>query len=926
MFFMKNRLDFASYRALARALAAEGCVLLRNENEALPLEGGARIALFGRAQSAYYKSGTGSGGMVNSKYVASIAEVLDAEPGVNLDGEIKAAYEAFVRENPFDKGVGWAKEPWYQKEMPLDPALAAAAAKRCDAAVFVIGRTAGEDQDNREEPGSYYLTDEEKNTLRTVCAAFSRTIVLLNVGNVIDMSWVEAFSPSAVVYLWHGGEMGAYAAADILTGRVSPSGKLSDTVARAISDQPAQGNYGDPVRTPYAEDIYVGYRYFETFAKDRVLYPFGFGLSYTTFSVEALDFKGSASGVCVRVRVTNTGKARGKEVVQLYCAAPQGALGKSARVLCTFAKTDELAPGECRELQLCANAYRISSFDDSGASGYKNAYVLEKGEYRFYVGQDVRAKLCAGGFVLTETAVVSRLAEALAPVTPFKRLRPAETDGGYIPAWEDVPVRTIDLNARIREILPKEIPFTGDRGITLADVAEGKAEMEDFIAQLDRDELVSIVRGEGMCSPKVTPGVAGSFGGVTDKLLSRGIPIAACSDGPGGIRMDCGSIAVALPIGTCIACAFNEALTTELFEDVGLELRRNRIDTILGPGMNLHRHVLNGRNFEYFSEDPLVTGLMAAAELKGMHKYGVTGTIKHFACNNQEYHRNEVDAVVSQRALRELYLKGYEIAVREGGAYCIMSSYNKINGVHTASNYDLLTTILRGEWGYDGLVMTDWWAKGNFEGEPDARTAMGAQIRAQNDIYMVARNAQENSNGDDSLEMLEKGRVTLAEYQRSAVTICRNLLRMPAFKHLCGIRDEVDLVMEADSDGEDNLGAAALTVDGTSGACELDCAALSAPGDLLFQIRTDEPGKWTLSLSLRAVLENPLAQTAVSVFNNRELVATVSLSGQDGEARTFTVDFGIVTQPSFYVHFHSLGSVAAEKAVLTREHAEIPRR
>ncbi len=923
---MKNRLDFASYRGLARRLAAEGCVLLKNENKALPFAEGTRVALFGRAQSAYYKSGTGSGGMVNAKYVASIAEALSQEKGLTLDAGVKAAYAAFVEENPFDRGVGWAAEPWYQKEMPLDPALAQAAASRCDAAVIVFGRTAGEDQDNKAEKGSYYLTDEEENTLRTVCAAFSRTVVLLNVGNVIDMSWVEKYAPSAVVYLWHGGEMGAYAAADILTGRENPSGRLTDTISRMLEDQPAYETFGDPVCTPYSEDIYVGYRYFETFAKDKVLYPFGFGLSYTSFSIRVLDFKGGTDGVRIRVRVTNTGTVRGKEVVQLYYAAPQGALGKPARVLCAFAKTNVLAPNECQELELSADAYRLASFDDSGASGYKDAYVLEKGLYAFYIGEDVRAKCCAGSFILHETVCVQQLSEALAPVTPFKRLKPAETNAGYSIICEDAALRTIDPDARIRENLPRQIPYTGDRGIKLCDVAEGRAAMEDFIAQLDRDELVTIVRGEGMCSPKVTPGVAGAFGGVTDKLIAKGIPIAACSDGPGGIRMDCGSIAVALPIGTCIACSFNEALTTELFADVGLELRRNRIDTLLGPGMNLHRYVLNGRNFEYFSEDPLVTGLMAKAELIGMHPRRVTGTIKHFACNNQEFRRNEVDAVVSARALRELYLKGFEIAVREGGAYCIMSSYNKINGVHTASSYDLLTTILRGEWGYTGLVMTDWWAKGNFEGEPDARTAMGAQVRAQNDIYMVARNAQDNSNGDDSLAMLESGRVTLAEYQRSAANICSNLIRMPAFSHPNGRKDAVDLAMEADTDGEDNLGADACTVDENSGVCTLDCEALRKPGDLLFQVRTDKPGKWTLTLTLLAQVDDALAQTAVSVFHNRDLVRTVSLSGLDKGVVPVKIDLGIEIQPSFYVRFHSLGGVAVEKAELTREEAEIPRR
>lgn len=232
---------------------------------------------------------------------------------------------------------------------------------------------------------------------------------------------------------------------------------------------------------------------------------------------------------------------------------------------------------------------------------------------------------------------------------------------------------------RIRNNLPKTHVFTGDKGIRLVDVYDGKAGLGDFIAQLTDEELACMTRGEGMCSPKVTPGTAGAFGGVTDSLLAYGIPVACCADGPSGIRMDCGTNAFAMPNGTALACTFNTALIEQLYGFAGLELRKNRVDTLLGPGMNLHRNPLNGRNFEYFSEDPLLTGKMAAAQLRGMHRYGVTGTVKHFAANNQEFHRHDVDAVISERALRELYLKGFELAVREGGAFSVMSSYNAID-------------------------------------------------------------------------------------------------------------------------------------------------------------------------------------------------------------------------------------------------------
>ncbi len=920
---MKTGLDMKHYRSLARAVAAEGCVLVRNEGDALPFHNGARVAVFGRAQAAYYKSGTGSGGMVNTAPVASILEALEQEPGLSIDGRIKSIYEAWIAVHPFEQGSGWASEPWFQKEMPLDPALVHQAAGRCDYAVVVIGRTAGEDQDNTPEEGSYFLTETERKMLAAVCSAFPRTVVLLNVGNVIDMQWVEQYQPAAVVYLWQGGEMGAYAVADILTGRVNPCGRLSDTIARRIEDYPAAANYGDARRTEYCEDIYVGYRYFETFAPEKVLYPFGFGLSYSTFAIETLCLDEQEGMISIQVAVTNTGRRAGKEVVQVYCGAPQGTLGKPARCLCAFAKTPLLQPGQRIEVSLRFSFYTFASYDDTGASGKANAYVLEPGTYRFYVGADVRTAPFAGKVQISTHTVLYPHTAALEPVRPFMRIHPVESDGGYRISHTAVPARKTDISARITENLPEEIPYTGFQGIRLADVAEGRAEMDAFIAQLDRDALCCLVRGEGMCSPRVTPGTAGAFGGVTDELCALGIPTACCADGPGGIRMDCGMQALAIPVGTCIACTYNEELTRELFTCLGLELRRNRIDTILGPGMNLHRHVLNGRNFEYFSEDPLLTGKMASAQLHGLHECGVTGTIKHFACNNQEYHRNDVDAVVSQRALRELYLKGFEIAVRESGAYCIMSSYNLLNGVHTASNYDLLTTVLRGEWGYTGLVMTDWWAKGNFEGEPDSRSCMSAQIRAQNDLYMVARDAKANTNADDSKAMLQAGRVTIAEYQRSAMNICRNLLKTPAFLHSCGKTDEIDaLFTQTDLQQEDYAGAyTRISVNASSGEAGLACGTLSegGAGDLLFEIRAGAPGIWSLSLRVRPKAEQQLAQAAVSVFYNRTLLDTVSLSGYSCQWQEFTLSLGPVKDPGFYIRLHSTGGLELGQAVVQRD-------
>ncbi|MGN0983284.1 MAG: glycoside hydrolase family 3 protein, partial [Gemmiger sp.] len=727
---MKNTmLDMPRYAALARQAVAEGVVLLKNE-AVLPLAPGGRAALFGYAQFHYYKSGTGSGGLVNTAPVPALPEVLGGPGGYHLDAEVQARYAEWLANHPYEMGTGWAQEPWFQPEMPLDEDFVRAAARRTETAFIVIGRTAGEDQDNSNTPGSFLLTEGEENMLALVCRHFKKSVVLLNVGNIMDMQWVTRYEPGAVAYIWQGGQEGCRGVLDVLNGTASPSGKLPDTIARTPADYPAAGHYGADDRNFYAEDIYVGYRYFETFAPEKVLYPFGFGLSYSKFDVKLLSSDENADGITAFAAVKNIGGCPGKEVVQLYCTAPQGRLGKPAKVLCAFAKTGTLAPGESQTLRLTAPWRNFASYDDSGVTGHKSAFVLEAGDYRFSLGTDVRSAAAAFTVTLPLT-VVEQLESVAAPAEVFDRLRPG-ADG--FPAWEPVPTERELPETRRAAHLPKEYPQTGDKGLRLKDVADGTATMADFVAQFSDDELCTIVRGEGMNSPRVTPGTAGAIGGVSDALQHYGLPAACCSDGPSGIRMDCGTVAFSMPNGTCLAATFNEELSEALYSMEGLELRKNHVDTLLGPGINIHRHPLNGRNFEYFSEDPLLTGRMACAQLRGLHRWGVTGTIKHFAANNQEHRRHFVESVVSERALREIYLRAFELAVREGQARSIMTSYNPVNGYWTASHYDLVTTILRGQWGYTGLVMSDWWAEGNDRGGHGSTRHVAAMVRAQNDV------------------------------------------------------------------------------------------------------------------------------------------------------------------------------------------------
>ena len=710
---MERILDWNKYLDTAAKMVSEGIVMLKNENNALPLDTDKEVAVFGRIQFHYYKSGTGSGGMVN---VTKVVNILDGliDNGVKVNEKLLGTYRKWDKENPFDLGEGWGGEPWSQKEMPLDEGLVKETAKSCETAIVIIGRTAGEEQDNRLEAGSYLLSDDEIAMLTVVRENFKKVVLLLNVGNIIDMTVINRIAPDAVLYVWQGGMTGGKGTADVLTGKVSPSGKLPDTIAYKASDYPSDANFGrEENRDIYAEDIYVGYRYFETFAKDKVLYPFGFGLSYTGFEIKTEKAEITEGAVKLSVSVKNIGSYKGKEVIEVYCEAPQGRLGKAARVLCGFEKTRELVPQEEQVVEIAVDIAKLASYDDSGVTGNKSCYVLEAGEYKFYVGSDVRRAEYACSFEQGEDLVTERLTQSLAPVESFERIKPVCEGGAFSIGREAVPVSEVDESARRLEKLPKEIAYTGDKGIKLWDVKNGKNTMDEFIAQLSDYDLSCIIRGEGMGSPRVTAGTASAFGGVSENLNGFGIPAGCCSDGPSGMRLDCGTKAFSLPNGTMIASSFNKELTSELFAFMGLEMAANKVDCLLGPGMNIHRHPLNGRNFEYFSEDPFLTGKMAAAELKGMAGAGVTGTIKHFCANNRETNRHFIDSVVSERALREIYLKGFEIAVKEGGASSVMTTYGRVNGLWTAGNFDLNTVILREEWGFKGFTMTDWWANIN---------------------------------------------------------------------------------------------------------------------------------------------------------------------------------------------------------------------
>ena len=894
-------LDWDEYIKTARNVVAEGCVLLENKDNTLPLKKGTRVSVFGRIQTHYYKSGTGSGGMVNVSKVIGIVDALKESDAVTVNEELLNTYLRWEESHPFDEGEGWGCEPWCQEEMPLDEQVVQKAANASDVAIVIIGRTAGEDQDASDTEGSYRLSKLEYNMLQTVRDHFDKMVVLLNVGGLIDMQFVDIYQPDAVMYVWQGGMIGGLGVADVLLGKKSPSGHLTDTIAYHVEDYPSHKNFGDANRNLYEEDIYVGYRYFETFAKEKVRYPFGYGLSYTSFEINASEVSlieseknmgtfPQSRDVVAKLSVVNNGRMPGKALVQVYVEAPQGKLGKASRVLADFWKSEELQPGEAVESVILFSLQTIASYDDSGVTGHKSCFVLEEGTYRVYVGEDVRSAKEVGFFDIEDTIVIEELGEALAPVEQFSRMKPVWngknlTTDNYEVEMEPVPVATIDMDETRKNNIPDEISETlpEDRTYQLSDVKKGTITLEQFVSQMTDEELTCIIRGEGMGSPRVTAGTAAAFGGVSDDLIDRlGIPSLCCSDGPSGMRIDCGVKAFSLPNGTLIGSTFNPDLVEELYAFTGMEMLKNRIDCLLGPGMNIHRHPLNGRNFEYFSEDPLLTGIMGNAMVKGLQRHGATGTLKHFCANNQEHRRHFADSVVSERALREIYLKGFEYVVRGGVANSIMTTYGPVNGLWTAGNYDLNTTILRNQWGYEGIVMTDWWASINERGKEQDKTNFAAMVRAQNDLYMVCPDGSTNASGDNLMEALHNGSLTRAELQRSAMTICEFALGTPAMERFMG--EEISVTVKNRPQEDEDMDIADVNFIELTGdlVMPLDTKPSVAGTNYTIALDVKTQGLYEISLVGSSKL-GELAQMPCTLFFTSIPIMTFTFHGTDGK-------------------------------------------
>ena len=909
-------LNWNEYTESAIMTACEGTVMLENNDNVLPLKKGARVALFGRMQTHYYKSGTGSGGMVNVNHVTDIREGLNDCPDITLDAELMDIYDKWDAENPIDAGLGWGKEAWSQPEMPVSEELSKTLSARNDVAVIIIARTAGEDRDNSSDKGAYYLSDTEEELLDTVSKTFEKTVVLLNVGNIIDMRFVKKYGIKAVLYVWQAGMVGGLSVARILSGKVNPSGCLPDTIAESLDDYASSANFCKDLKEDvYQEDIFVGYRYFSTFDKTDVLYPFGFGLSYTDFELTDKEFSFEDGKVTVSVTVRNKGAVSGKKAVMLYCKAPDGKLSKPARVLAGFAKTGNITAGgeECVTIE--APLRRFASFDDDGRTGLgSTGFVLEKGTYEFFIGSDFISASPVGSFELGENMMLEELGTALAPTKTFKRLIAVPNgDGTYAKAEEDVPVATVNyLESRMERVRP-EIPQTGDLGIKLADVKHGRNTIEEFVAQLTDEDLCLIIRGEGMGSPKVTIGTAAAFGGVTRELKAMGVPTLCCTDGPSGMRLDSGKKAFSLPNGTCLASTFNVEIVEELYTFLGVEMLSNKIDALLGPGINIHRHPLNGRNFEYFSEDPLLTGLMAAAQVRALEKSGVTPVIKHFCANNRETHRREMSSAVSSRALREIYLPAFEIAIKEGGARCVMTSYNRINDIYSACHYDQNTMVLREQWGFKGLVMTDWWAYINKEvtiAEKYSLEDHSVMARSQNDVYMVCTSVErENLLEADTYKELTEGdgsNITRAELQRNAINILNFAMNTPAMDRVEGRELTINHIDSPFKD--DDVEVDTDVFYSMEDEVTIECKTKTSRGkDFVFGITCAKQGYYSLAFTGYSNL-GELAQIPMTLYITSIPVAVITWNGTNGELVTKEAECMMYTKNCvFRAHFPSGG-------------------
>ena len=810
----------APHRMTARKAAAESFVLLKNEKSVLPLAKGSRIALYGAGANHTVKGGTGSGdvnereavtvyqGLLHAGYFVTSKEWIDRYDAIYTEAR-NAWRESILEKVRKNKAAGgpaffniYATTPFFMPDGPdIDKTDA-------DTAIYVLSRVAGEGADRFHEPGDYYLTAQEEKNMEDICRLYESVILVLNTGGVVDLSFTDRHENIyGILQIMQPGMEGGNALADVISGAVTPCGKLADTWAYRYEDYPNAMTFshmnGDVRKEKYEEGIYVGYRYFDSF-EVPVRYGFGYGMSYTDFQIETVKITAGAE-VTAEVKVTNTGtRYGGREVVQLYVTAPAGRLEKEYRRLCGFMKTAWLAPGESEILTIRFPVYRMAFYDEGSAQ-----WILEGGTYVLWIGSSLEESRPEALLILEDKKVLVRaknicpLREELTEISLPEEKRKNRYDSCIDASHkEGVFQAVLDLTDLETEVIDYEEP------------RETEDDAADIVRGLETEQLVQLAvgnphKGQGSDLGAAGISVPGSAGETSTAAYGQGIANIALADGPAGLRLlqnytvkdgeicmppfeaslEHGFFAVdykpegtpyyqyctAIPVGALLAQSWDEKLIEGVGAMIGEEMDTFGVTLWLAPGMNIHRNPLCGRNFEYYSEDPLISGKMAAAMTRGVQSVrGCGTTIKHFACNNQEDNRMGSDSIVSERALREIYLKGFEIAVKESAPMSIMTSYNLINGVHAANCRDLCSVAARREWGFDGVIMTDW----TTTERGDDCTASGC-MRAGNDLVMPGQ----FSDHDNIRKELAQGTLKREQLQGCVTRLVRVVLRSNLYEH-----------------------------------------------------------------------------------------------------------------------------------------------
>jgi beta-glucosidase len=808
----------AVHAAIAKEAAIEGVVLLENKDNVLPLKAGSKLAVFGAGAAKTIKGGTGSGD-VNERYAVTIAEGL-------LNSGLDVTTKKWI--DDFNEQYMTAKLQWkdaimaaaksytgadatghegffyaYSSHQFTAPAGDEAYATDADTAIFAVARIAGESADRNAAPSDYYLSDGEHKLLSDICALYANVIVIVNAGGVIDLSFMDEFSNiKGLLIVSQPGMEGGNAIADVITGKAYPSGKLTDTWCYRYEDYPNSAtfshNNGNVSKELYEEGIYVGYRYFDTFSVP-VRYGFGEGKGYTTFSVVTDSVSVKSGKVTVTATVKNTGSTAGKEVVEVYVSLPDGKLEKEFRRLAGFTKTKELASGESETVSVTFDADALTSYDEKSAE-----WTLEKGNYGVYVGTSLKDAKLSAVLVLSDSKTLTKVRNICELKEELKELsQKSEEKSARFAALEN-EFKSVDSVAfDLSGVETRVVDYT---------LYDNEDEAAKIVDGLTTDQLIALAtgepsRGQGTIG-NAGVSVPGSAGETSSCAKDNGVANIVLADGPAGLRLNPYYYAVngaaqalpfemsvehgffaenvstegekryqfctAIPVGTMLAQSWNMPLLEKVGAMIGEEMEEFGVQLWLAPGMNIHRNPLCGRNFEYYSEDPLVSGKCAAAITRGVQSHkGLGTTIKHYACNNQEDNRKHSDSIISERTLREIYLKGFEIAIRESQPLSIMTSYNLINGVHAANNYDTCTAAARCEFGFEGAIMTDWTTTNDG---PEC-TAAGC-MRAGNDLVMPGKPMDhENLRAE-----LSAGTLPMDDLKRCITRLVRVILKTDCYE------------------------------------------------------------------------------------------------------------------------------------------------